>query len=285
MRKFLSTTFIIAITSISLAAFQVNSYNLEVGSSYHIEVDQSQEISQIIMGAPNTITTENASLELLEVENINAVGDYTLRLTVLSQKTVVASPMMSMVEDSENPDMGSGLYVALKNSSYQFEMTKAGEIKNIMGLDEVKASLNEKLSGNPQSAAQIEALFDEDLIRSTLELRFSFFPNAGDTEWSENKTMTMNNMPIEMATNYAYDNDFTISADSDITIDATTVQMGTNVELDLTGTQNATYTLNENTGFPTNFDSVNDITGNASAAGMQIPMTIRTDTKTTFTKQ
>ena len=44
----------------------------------------------------------------------------------------------------------------------------------------------------------------------------------------------------------------------------------------------ATYTLNEVTGIPTSFVSVNDITGNATAAGMQIPMTIRTDTKTTF---
>jgi hypothetical protein len=97
--------------------------------------------------------------------------------------------------------------------------------------------------------------------------------------------MTMNALPIEMATNYSYENNYTIKADSEITIDATTVQMGTSVDIKLTGSQNATYTLNEITGFPTTFISVNDITGNASAAGMQIPMTIKTETETTFIKK
>lgn len=271
--------------SYSTFAFQVDTYNLTVGDSYHIKVNQSQEISQIIMGAPNTINTENESLELLEVEEVTSAGDYMLRLTVLEQKTVVSSPMMSMVEDTEKPDIGSGLYPALKNTSYTFIMSEKGRILGISGLEEIKKDLKSELAGNPQASAQIEALFSEELIRSTLELRFSFFPDTQTMNWSENKTLTMNAMPIEMATDYSYTNNYTIDAVSKITIEATTVQMGTNVDLKLNGKQNASYTLHEVSGIPLSFESVNDVSGNAAAAGMQIPMTIKTDTKTTFTLQ
>ena len=61
--------------------------------------------------------------------------------------------------------------------------------------------------------------------------------------------------------------------------------MGTNVDLKLEGTQTATYNLDPATGLPTSFETVNDISGNASAQGMQIPMTIRTTTNTTFTTE
>jgi len=285
MKKIYTSIFVLLLFSISAHAFQVNNFNLKVGSSYNIEVNQSQEISQIIMGNPNTITTENTSLELLDVESVNADGNYTLRLTVLKQRTAVSSPMMSMVEDTEDPSTGSGLYGALKNSSYSFLMSNKGEIISISGLDEVKESVKSQLSGNLQALSQVDVLFNEDMIRSTLELRFSYFPESQEMNWSENKTMTMNAMPIEMATKYSYENNYTIKAASEITIDATTVQMGTNVELDLTGNQDSFYRLNEVTGFPTSFESVNNIIGNAAAAGMLIPMTIETDTKTTFTLQ
>lgn len=285
MKKIHLSLFISLFLVYSATAFQVSSFNLEVGSSYHIKVNQSQVISQMIMGTPNAINTENEILELLEVEEVKANGDYRLKLTILEQKTVVASPMISMVEDSENASIGSGLYPALKNSSYSFTMSNKGKILEIIGLDDIKKNLTNKLSSNAQASAQIDAIFSEELIRSTLENRFSFFPTSDEMNWTEDKTVTMNAMPIEMATKYSYDSNSIIKAISDITIDATTVQMGTNVDLDLTGNQNATYTLNEVTGIPSSLVSVGDIKGNASAAGMQIPMTIKTDTKTTFTSQ
>jgi hypothetical protein len=145
-------------------AFQVDSFNLSAGSSYEIKVNQSQAINQMIMGTPNNINTENESLELLEVLEITPKGDYQMRLTMIEQKTVVSSPMMSMVEDSENASVGSGLYPALKNTSYTFQMTNKGEIVTISGLDEVKDLLRSELGSNVQASAQIEAIFNEELI-------------------------------------------------------------------------------------------------------------------------
>ena len=119
MKKLYLTLFFGVFISFTSFAFQVNEFNLKVGDAYQIKVNQSQEISQMVMGAPNNINTENESLELLEVESVSSNGIYQLKLTVLEQKTVVASPMMSLVEDTENPDIGSGLYPALKNTFYK----------------------------------------------------------------------------------------------------------------------------------------------------------------------
>jgi hypothetical protein len=283
MQKLLSLFTIIALCSITLTA-QVRSYNLETGTTFTVNVDQSQEISQIIMGTPNTITTTNNSAERIEVLG-KTDGLYTIKVTTLTQKTEVQSPMMNMTMDSEDPTSDNGLYAAIKGSSYTFTMTERGEIMEVNGLEELMETVNSKVENNPQMQAQLAASFSEDIIRTGLRQRFSFYSGDDSNEWTRNEDTNMNNMPVEMTTTYGYTDDSTIEANSEINIDATTVQMGTNVDLKLEGTQTATYNLDPATGLPTTFETVNDISGNASAQGMQIPMTIRTTTNTTFTTE
>ena len=162
----------------SVSAFQVDSFNLKVGSSYHITSSQSLETSQIIMGTPNTTNVEIETLELLEILEIDSNEDFHLKLTNLQQKSVIKSAMITMVEDSENPEIGSGLYPAFKNTHYSFIMNKKGEILEINGLDEVKNTLASVLEGNLQASAQIGSLLNEETIKSTLQSRFSYFPNT-----------------------------------------------------------------------------------------------------------
>ncbi|MCR9133579.1 MAG: DUF6263 family protein [bacterium] len=281
MQKLFSLFTIIALCSITLTA-QVRSFTLETGSTFTVNVDQSQEISQIIMGNPNTITTSNQTAEQIDVLS-KADGIYTLKVTTLSQKTEVQSPMMNMTMDSEDPESDNGLYAAIKGTSYTFTMSESGEIIEVMGLDDLVEIVSSKVESNPQMQAQINGTFNEEVIRTGLRQRFSFYSGDDASEWTRNEDSNMNNMPVEITTTYSYANDTTIEANSDINIEATTVQMGTNVDLKLEGTQKATYNLDATTGLPTSFESVNDISGNASAQGMQIPMTIRTTTNTTFT--
>lgn len=190
---------------------------------------------------------------------------------------------MTMVEDSENPEIGSGLFPALKNTHYSFIMNKKGEILEINGLDEVKNTLASVLEGNLQASAQIGSLLNEETIKSTLQLRFSYFPNSTQMEWSNESTMTMNSMPVNIQNNFSYKDNTTLKAQRNLSIDATTTQMGTNVELNLTGDQEDVYTLDETSGIPLNVVSVSNMSGNALAAGMTIPMTIRSESKASFT--
>jgi len=281
--KKLSTLFsLLWLVSGTSFAFQVTSFNLNVGDTYLVDVNQTQEISQIFMGTPNTLNTINASNERVEVVAVTD-GIYTLTVTTLTQRTEVSSPMMSQVLDSEDATTGDGLYAALKESSYSFTMDKTGEILSVDGLDEMIETIRAGLTDNPMVAAQVDGILNEETIVSTLKQRYSFFPANGESEWTEEMVLTMNDMPITMNTTFSYETDSTIKGISEITIAATTTQMGANVELDLTGKQTSTFTLNESTGFPTEFVSTSDISGNASTQGMQIPMTIRTNSKITFT--
>ncbi|MBO6794558.1 MAG: hypothetical protein JJ895_11650 [Balneolaceae bacterium] len=282
MKKLSSLFIFLTLFSITLTA-QVRSYNLETGAVFTVSVDQSQEISQIIMGNPNTINTSNTATEQIEVLGQTDDGLYNIKVTTLTQKTEMKSPMMNMTMDSEDASTGNGLFAAIKGSSYTFTMSATGDIKEINGLDEIIEKVNAKVEDNPQLKAQIDAIFGEETIRTSLRQRFSIYNNDSANEWTRNEDSNINNMPVEMTTTYSYQDDTTIGAESDIKIDATTVQMGMNVDMQLEGTQQATYKLNAATGIPTTFESVNDISGNAQTQGMQIPMTIKTVTKTTFT--
>ena len=83
MKPFHLSLILTVVFTSSLSAFQVDSFNLKVGSSYHITSSQSLERSQIIMGAPNTTNIENETLELLEVLE-NAISHVlTLRCRLL----------------------------------------------------------------------------------------------------------------------------------------------------------------------------------------------------------
>ncbi len=282
MKKLSSLFILFALCSISLTA-QVRSYNLETGAIYTVDVEQSQEISQIVMGNPNTINTSNTTTEQIEFLGQTNDGLYNIKVTTLLQKTEMKSPMMNMTMDSEDASTGNGLFAAIKGSSYTFTMSATGDIKEINGLDEIIETVNAKVEDNPQLKAQIDAIFGEETIRTSLRQRFSIYTNDSANEWTRNEDSNINNMPVEMMTTYSYQDDTTIGAESSINIDATTVQMGMNVDMQLEGTQKATYKLNAATGIPTTFESVNDISGNAQTQGMQIPMTIKTVTKTTFT--
>ncbi len=285
MLKSIFTFVLLLFISATSSAFQVNSFNLKVGDSYHIDETQDVVIEQIVMGAPNTVNTSNTSLELLEVIDIDSDGNYSLRLTTLKRRSAISAMMQTVVEDSEDPTAGTGLFVALKNTSFNFTMSKKGEILDVSGLDELSSSLSSQFSANPQVVVQIQTLFSEESVKSTLESRFTYFSDSNDMKWSTESTMAMNGMPVNLITESSYTDNYTIAANSNMTINGSIVQMGTEVNLDLTGTRKATFTLNEVTGVPNNTVVVDDITGNATAMGMAIPMTLTTATKTTFIPQ
>ena len=192
---------------------------------------------------------------------------------------------MSMVEDSENPEIGTGIYPALKNTSFTFVMSNKGEIIQILGLDELKEKLLTALVDKPEASAQITSTLSKDNIKSELETRFNFFPSSNEKEWTSNKTASMNGMPIEMVTTSSCNENSTIKAISELSINTTTTQMGTNVELTLTGTDSSTYVLDEVSGIPLTQEKISSLSGNASVSGMTIPMTIDGTTKISFVSQ
>ena len=271
--------------SINVMAFQVNAFNLKVGDTYKVKVNESQVITQTAGSLSNKIITEIESIELLKVEDITQEGDYVIALTILELKTVVASPVMSIVEDTENENIGTGLYPALKNSTYRFQMSNKGEIIRIIDLEDLKGQLKSELRSNRQARGQIELLLSEEAVISNLKQRLSYFPETEKMKWSVNKDMDMYSMLVSVDSEYSYKNDYTINSSGTMSVNSSIDLFGTTTQVELTGSINATYTLNRLSGVPYTILSSNNISGNALAMGISIPMTFKTETKTTFSKQ
>ncbi len=231
------------------------------------------------------MNVEAESLELIEVIEKKDEGNFLIKLTSLSRKMEIKAPGTTMVEDSENPEVGTGIYSALKNTSFTFIMSNKGEIIQILGLDELKEKLLTALVDKPQVSAEITNTLGFDNIKSELETKFNFFPSSNEKEWTQNKTATISSMPVDMVTTSSYKDNSTIKALSELSINTTTTQMGNSVELKLTGTDSSTYILDEISGIPLTQEKITSLSGNASVSGMTIPMTIDGTTKISFVLQ
>lgn len=284
MKKKLLSPLFLFLLSISTFA-QVGSFNLKEGDVYQIQTNSSQETSQLVMGTSNTVNVEAERLELIEVIEKKDEGNFLIKLTSLSRKMEIKAPGTTMVEDSENPEVGTGIYSALKNTSFTFIMSNKGEIIQILGLDELKEKLLTTLVDKPQVSAEITNTLGFDNIKSELENKFNFFPSSNEKEWTQNKTATISSMPVDMVTTSSYKDNSTIKALSELSINTTTTQMGNSVELKLTGTDSSTYILDEISGIPLTQEKITSLSGNASVSGMTIAMTIDGTTKISFVLQ
>lgn len=282
MIKRLFTTLLLLIVASSLATAFQSAYSLEDGSSFTIKTVQDQEISQMIMGQANLITTSNTSSEKFDVIGVTN-NEFTIKITTLAQLTEMSAQGMTQVMDSEDPSTGGGLFAALKNTSYEFTMDKFGNILSVTGLEAVRDSIIATMEGNPQAAAQIESLMSESAVTTNLTMRFSIFNAEGNDSWTTTKEVDMNSMPVTYSTAYTL-SDGKVLANSDISINTTTTQMGMQVKMDLSGEQEAVFNLDSVTGLPVESNSSNTLKGTANAQGMSIPMTISSETTTTITK-
>lgn len=277
-KRFLFSFLWVVILSISAFA-QTKSYNLKVGDSYEIESSMDQLFSQMIMGASQDISSKSETSETLEVIGFEQ-GIYTLKLTTLVISSKAISPMGEQTISSEN----EGMLSVLKNTSYSFTMDKYGTIGAITDFEGVKEAANSVITSNPMAGAQLAAYLDEETIKENLSNRFAIYDAEGKAEWSITKEVDMNDVPLNITTNYTL-NGTSITISGSLKVEGTTTNMGMEVSMKMDGTQNGTFTLDSSTGIPVKAVTKSEISGNASTQGMTIPMTITTDMTTTITKK
>lgn len=259
-------------------------YNLTIGDSYLIESTMNQVISQMVMGSNQEIENTSTTTEKLEVTGFGG-GEYTLTITNLKQLSKVKSPMGIQTIDSEDETTGEGLFAALKNTTYSFTMDEYGKIIDIIGLDELQEKVNANLGNNSMLANQVGALFNTETIRNNLETRFTIYSPTGETSWTKNKEVTMNNLPFKIDTQFELTGDNSVKMSGDLSVAGSVTQMGMVVDMEMSGTQSGTYQLMEKSGMPSSVVSSSNITGSAKTQGMTIPMTITAKNDATFTKQ
>lgn len=263
------------LSSYTLAnAWQVNGYNFTKGDTFTSNSVVDQVITQSVMGQSMEIKQITTTSEKIEVLGVS--GDsFTLSLTNLSTKLEVNSPQGSQTIDSEGNGPSDGLYKALKGMSYQFTLSKNGTVSNITGLDAVRDSLTKELTGTPLAAAlgQVLASFSDKSIQSSLENRFSIFAEDGSEQWTTSREMTINNMPVSTDSEYLYASDDVIMVNSQLSIKGKIVAMGTEMDADLSGTQESMMTL-DSTGICTLLEVTSTIDGSVNAQGLTVPISV-----------
>lgn len=274
------------LTNYTLAnAWQVKGYNFTKGDTFISNSVVDQVITQSVMGQSMEIKQITTTSEKIEVLGVS--GDsFTLSLTNISTKLEVNSPQGSQTIDSEGSGPSDGLYKALKGTSYQFTLTRNGTVSNITGLDAARDSLTKELTGTPMAAAldQVLASFSDKSIQSSLENRFSIFAEDGSEQWTTSREMTINNMPVTVESEYLYASDDVIMVNSQLSIAGKIVAMGTEMDADLSGTQESMVTL-DNTGICTLLEVTSTIEGSVNAQGLTVPISVLSVTTTNTVKE
>lgn len=266
-------------------AFQVNGYSLTKGDTFTSTSVIDQVITQSVMGQSMEIKQITTTSEKIEVVGVD--GDsFILSLTNLSTKLEANTPQGSQTIDSEGNGSSDGLYKALKGKSYQFTLSKNGMVSNITGLSALRDSLTKELTGTPFATAldQVLASFSDKSIQSSLENRFSIFAEDGSEQWTTSREMTINNMPVSVESEYLYASDDVIMVNSQLTIKDKIVAMGTEMDANLSGTQENMMTLDSTSGICTLSESTGTIEGTVNAQGLSIPISVLSVTTTNTVK-
>lgn len=282
--KFLILTFILAISSISVAQ-ETLKYRLSVGDNFTVEQEAKQHITQDLNGTEQII--ENNLIGVMYFEVVEATPEnYTLTMSFKRLKMLMSSPTLgelsnSDTESDDSTNVTNMLFKGLLNVPVTIVMEKSGKIKSVTGGDKLISAMFESAGiDQPEiiaaSKGQMEKQFGSDALSNSLEQMTHFYPvdatvSVGN-EWTNSYTGNMsakNNWKLE---NYSKEA-ITISGTATTTMST----VDENIIMTLTGTQKTTVVANPNTGMFSQVTVVGENAGDTlfQAQNMTIPTTIK----------
>lgn len=289
--RYFSALFVLLFSLVSWGQVDLG-YNFKKGDQFKIRMDADQGIKQDMMGQTIEINQklyQGMDFKVLDASN----GQYTLSCSVYYLKYGMDMPMMgtSMMYDSEDPgnsDSEMAFMSGMLDKPFEVVIDRAGQVIEINGMDEMIDGMFDEMDLDEQTKAQAEQQMDgimgEKAFRGSMDQVLRFLPgkkvNVGDTWGSET---TLSNFDIQLQ------NEFTLKDVTDgkamiamvSTIDGAAEQEmnGVAVSITMNGTQNADLRVDTKTGILIDGTLKQEIKGISSTMGMEIPMSISSDTK------
>jgi len=279
--KHLYSALILAIFITTGVQAQTNSYSFEKGDTFTATTVAEQEIVQTVMGNDQTVNSVTTSVENFEV--VSMTGDtYTFSTMTASITTEVSTPMGAQTMSSDGDNANSGLK-AMTGKSFTFTISDKGEILSFEGLDEMMSAVQTELAGsaNAAMASQLTSQISEEAKRSSIGALFPVYPEDDASEWKKEQETVINGAPTSIKTTFSRTDSGDLKSRSDIEVKGEISQMGMKANLNLSGLMNSEFTINADTGLPTASSSLYDLAGFVMAQGMEIPMSISTNTTIT----
>jgi len=239
--------------------------NLEVGKTYILNQQSTQDISQLVMGTEQNIKTEISGVNSFLVK-ASTDSVYTVELRFKKMLFKMTSPLASMEFNSEKPigedDLFGQVMLSFIKNPYTMVLSKSGEVLSVNGVDEAIDNTISRLDVPNMSKMQIKASvknsFGAESLRSSFENIFRCYPvhlvAIGDS-WNNSvelkllgKTTKDNSWILKSID----DGEATILGNAKMTVassDKPFVVNGMNARANFTGTEQSTFKLDLKTGW------------------------------------
>ncbi len=245
-----------------------------------------QDIQQQVQG--QIISTDQNLINTDELEVI-AVNDdvYTIKVTGVRRVISLQSPMGNTEMDSDNQDQNSLPLRVMNGKSYMVEMNRMGRILKVSGTSDMRGAMRNEFNGAGMGAVADQMLtnYSDDLLKNSMESLMAIYNQGNGVEWSIKTASVVNNIPVEMENTFSWGDDDTLVAMAKINVSGTMSVMGTEVNTEMNGNQETTIDLDVKTGMPKKVQAIQKVEGTLYATGITIPMTIISETSTTFEKK
>jgi hypothetical protein len=266
-------------------------FNLPAGSNYKFTTTTDQSIDQT-MGGSTTSMKQNIIFEMLYKVKSVADGVANIDVSYDRIKMGMAGGGMDMKWDSRdsagNNPLLSGMGMLL-NKPFQMQTNTLGKVISVSGFSAAIEAMMQQVS--PEAApmqASLMQSFSDSAIRKMLGQVTEIYPEqpvkVGDT-WK--KTMDVTSGPILMMLDNTYKLNSVSGGVANVTVDSkiTTKPAGDaaamqGMSINLKGTQKGDMKIEVATGLIQNSTLKQDISGDISANGTKIPMSIKSDITT-----
>ncbi len=265
--------------------------NLAEGGVYRASSITEQTVSQEILGEAQIIDQTIGLDYAYTVDSVDADGNLTVGVTYEAARFEQEGATGSVIYDSETsadvPAEAVG-YAALVGSGFEIELAPNGQVLAIDGVDELMSSMLDDLDLPPGPESDVlrdtlESTFGEEALVAGLEQSLNFYPDGpvavGDS-WDAEQSL---NVGFAFVANTTWtlvdrrDGLATIEVVSTIESDpdAEPLDLGViQVEMSLAGEQSGELVIDEATGWVVQSRLVQELSGQMSGEGVELPMRI-----------
>lgn len=286
MRKSIMLVVSLLMTISMVYGQRPSGYNLKNGDKYNVTKVNKVTTIQEAMGQTIETKEEETNMEELEVIAVN--GDvYTIKVTTIRKVINISSPMMSQVVDTEQAGPQNAPFKKMIGKSFSFTMNKKGQVLELLGLDNMKAAMRKEMMAGqfPEATEDLLSVYDYKTVKNNLEDQFGIYNKGAGDAWSKKGTVVTSSVPVEVTTNYRWDNDKTILAQADIVVNSSVNMGGMDIKFALSGDQKTIIDLDSSNGVPSKTQVIQELKGSMNAQNTDIPMTATTEMTITLVKK
>lgn len=270
--------------------------NLEEGKTYNQITLANSKVSQTVGGQSvdvEIVIAGNMSYKVISAGSDSYEMDVQYTELSMNMKTMQGEASFSSESPSEG-DIMSMLLSNMKKNPFSVTLMKNGKIDKITNMDAMFNAMFEGMGPltdeqKSQMTDQMRQSFGESALKGNLELATAVFPdkpvNKGDT-W-EIQTAISSTISADVTNTFTYegkDGDYdVITGSGNFKTDPskTSSANGMAMTYDLSGTMDSKLKLDPTTGWIIEAQITQNMEGNASVQGMNIPMILKSSTTIT----